>query len=63
MSEIDVSKTSFTHLATEMTFVVNEFPRIQVPSKQKKDPEQFNEMSTAKRQKLMERLIDRVKEI
>lgn len=63
MSDLDVSKKTLPNFAVEMTFVVNEFRRIHIPPQRKSEPEKFQDLNTPERQKLMERLINRVKEI
>jgi hypothetical protein len=63
MSEITSNPIQFTKIAVNYDFIVNEFPRIKVPSKQNTDPQKFGEMSKIQRQLILKRLIERVDEI
>lgn len=64
MSDLEVKETRLLpKLTVGMTFVVNEYPRIQVPRKQSTEPEKFQELSTSKQQMIMKRLINRVKDL
>ncbi len=63
MSDLDLNKTrQQPKMAVELNFVVNEFPKIQIP-KGKPEPEHFQEMKTSKQQMLKQRLIDHVKDL
>jgi len=63
MSDLDTSKTNtLQKVSVAMTFVVNEFPRIQIPPR-KAEPKEFEDLSSPAQQKLMKRLIDRVKDL
>ena len=63
MSDLEMKRTSQQpKMAVELNFVVNEFPKIQIP-KSNLEPEHFREMKTSKQQMLMKRLIDHVKDI
>jgi hypothetical protein len=63
MSEITSNPIQFTRVAVKCDFVVNEFPKIKVPSLPKKDPDKFTEMSKIQRQLILKRLIERIDEI
>ena len=63
MTDLNTRKINFSDLGVQMNFVVNEFPLIQVPPKQVTVSREFHEMSLPQRQKLVERLIVRVKEL
>ncbi len=64
MSDLEVKRTSQQpKMAVELNFMVNEFPKIQIPAGKPTEPEHFQEMKTAKQQMLMKRLIDHVKEL
>ena len=64
MSDLDLNKTrQQPKMAVELNFVVNEFPKIQIPKSKPTEPEHFQDMKTSKQQMLMKRLIDHVKDI
>jgi hypothetical protein len=63
MDEVISNPTQFIKVAVRYDFVVNEFPRIQVPAAKKAGPEDFRDMSKIQRQLIVKRLIDRVDEI
>jgi hypothetical protein len=63
MTDLEIRKTLLPGFSSDVTFVVNEFPRIQIPPKPKLDPDKFQDLRRSERQMLMERLIDKVKDI
>ncbi len=50
-------------IALKVDFVVNEFPRIQVPAKKVENPQDFRDMNKLQRQLILKRLIERVNDI
>ena len=63
MAEVDSNPTQITKVTANLNFVVNEFPRIKVPSQQKAAPEKFTEMNKIQRELILMRLIEKVDEI
>jgi hypothetical protein len=63
MTDLQTKNTSVTEMQGNMAFVVNEFQRVRIPPKARTEEKEFQHMANAQKQKLMERLIDRVKDI
>ncbi|MHC1741384.1 MAG: hypothetical protein AB9897_09775 [Anaerolineaceae bacterium] len=63
MAETMSNPTQMTRMEVKYDFVVNEFPRIRIPSPNKREPENFREMSKLQRQIIVKRLIDHLNEI
>ena len=62
MSEITSNPADFLKTQVKYDFVVNEFPRIKVPTKTQ-EPQNYKEMPRNQREKLLMRLIEKVDEI
>ena len=63
MSDLQTKTTVLSDVRVELPFVVNEFQRVRVPPKAIVVEKEFQQMPSAQQQKLMERLIDHVKEM
>jgi hypothetical protein len=63
MTDLQTKTTLFNDVQVELPFVVNEFQRVRIPPKNAVVEKEFTKLPTAQKQKLMERLIDHVKEI
>lgn len=63
MTDLQTKTTVFSDVHTELPFVVNEFQRVRIPPKTPVLDKEFQKLPSAQQQKLMERLIDHVKEM
>lgn len=63
MSDLQTKTTVLSDVRVELPFVVNEFQRVRIPPKKIVVEKEFQQMPTSQQQKLMERLIDHVKEM
>jgi hypothetical protein len=63
MTDLQTKTNVFSEVHTELPFIVNEFQRVRIPPKSPVVEKEFNKLPTAQQQKLMERLIDHVKEM
>jgi hypothetical protein len=63
MTDLQTKKTIFAEARVDLPFMVNEFQRVQIPPKTRTDEKEFHQMANAQQQKMMERLIDCVKEL
>jgi hypothetical protein len=63
MTDLQTKTTTLREVHVELPFVVNEFQRVRVPPKGPILDKEFRKMPCAQQQKLMVRLIDKVKDI
>jgi hypothetical protein len=63
MTDLQTKTNVVTDMRVEIPFVVNEFKRVQIPPKSHGDEKEFRQMANVQQQTMMERLIDRVKDL
>lgn len=63
MKEVSANPIPESKVSVNYSFVVNEFPRIQVPRKPEQAPTDFREMPRMQRQMIVRRLIEHMHEL
>jgi hypothetical protein len=63
MTDLQTKTAVRNDVHVDLPFIVNEFQRVRIPPKTRVEEKEFGQMANVQKQKLMERLIDHVKDI
>jgi hypothetical protein len=63
MTDLQTKTVEVTEMHLDLPFVVNEFQRVRIPPRTQSESKEFRQLANSQKQLVMERLIDRLKEL